>query len=176
MSDEALLARLVRLETESAVRRTVARYFQICDRLGPDTPFEELGALFTEDARWEGHGRYRDAFGGYRGRAAIVGMIRGYCLPEPHFAMTAHFFSAEHILVTGDTAAQSEWMMLQTSTYADGRADLRSASLAIDFAHEDEAWRIARFTTRNLFSRRIDHWTDAADIPVPCTVSHGASQ
>lgn len=176
MSDAATLARLCALEAESAIRRVAARYFQICDSLGPDTPFGELGALFTEDARWEGHGRYQDAFGGYRGRAAIVEMIRSYCVPEPHFAMTAHFFSAEQILVTGDAFARGQWMMLQTSTYADGRSDLRSAALDLDFERDGDAWRIARFATRNLFSRRVDHWNDAAEIPVPYTDSHGARQ
>lgn len=175
MTDAAILARLDRLEAESAIRRVVARYFQICDDLGPDTPFGELGELFTHDARWEGKGRYQQAFGGHDGRAAIVEMIRGYCLPQPHFAMTAHFFSSESIAVTGEQA-NGDWMMLQTSTYADGRADLRSAALTLRFAHEEGAWRIAAFHTRNLFSRRVDRWNDAADIPVPGTANIGAHQ
>jgi hypothetical protein len=166
MSDEAILARLDTLESESACRRVLARYFQICDRLGPDTPLDELGALFTHDARWQGKGRYREAFGGYAGREAIVAMIASYCAPVPHFAMTAHFFSAETIRVTGETAL-GDWMMLQCSTYADGRSDLRSAALTVGFAREDGAWRIADFQSLNLFSRRVDHWTDVAPIPVP---------
>lgn len=174
MTELAILARLDRLEAESAIRRIVARYFQICDDLGPGTPFDELGALFTQGAVWEGKGRYQQAFGGYRGRAAIVDMIRSYCLPQPHFAMTAHFFSAESIAVDGEQAS-GEWMMLQTSTYADGTADLRSAALSLHFAIEDGAWRIAAFRTRNLFSRRVDHWNDVADIPVPGTASLGAN-
>jgi len=179
MNDAAILARLDRLEAESAIRRLVARYFQICDDLGPDTPFEELGALFTRNAIWQGKGRYQQAFGGYEGRDAIVAMIRSYCEPEPHFAMTAHFFSAESISVEG-AKASGQWMMLQTSTYADGTSDLRSAALALHFALEDGAledgtWRIARFTTRNLFSRRIDHWSDVADIPVPDPVTGTAT-
>ena len=175
MTDGAILARLDRLEAESAIRRVVARYFQICDDLGPDTPFGELGDLFTRDARWEGNGRYRQAFGGYDGRDAIVAMIRDYCLPAPHFAMTAHFFSSETIVVTGDRAS-GQWMMLQTSTYSDNRADLRSAALALDFAREEGRWRIAAFRTRNLFSRRVDHWNDTADIPVPGTANIGSDQ
>lgn len=166
MSDAGVLARLDRLEAESAIRRVVARYFQICDRLGPDTPFDELGDLFKADALWEGKGRYAKAFGAYEGREAIVAMIRGYCLPQPHFAMTVHFFSAEDIAVSGDTAT-GNWMMLQTSTYSDGRADLRSACLAIAFARESETWRIEHFRTENIFSRRVGRWSDAEAIPVP---------
>lgn len=175
MSDAAILARLDRLEAESAIRRVIARYFQICDHLGPDTPFDELGDLFTQDARWQGRGRYQDAFGSYAGRDAIVAMIRGYCVPQPHFAMTAHFFSAESITVSGD-GARGEWMMLQTSTYADGRADLRSAALSMRFARAGGLWRIADFRTANIFSRRVDHWNDAADIPVPEQASSGGNK
>jgi SnoaL-like domain len=166
MSDADLAARIDKLEAESAVRRAIARYFQICDDLGPDTPFGELGALFTPDARWEGRGRYAHAFGSYRGREAIVEMIRTYCLPQPHFAMTAHFFSGEHIVIDGD-AARGHWLMLQTSTYADGRSDLRSAELTLRFALDSETWRIDHFQTRNLFSRAVDRWSDEAAIPVP---------
>lgn len=166
MSEAAILARLEVLEAESAVRHLAARYFQICDHLGPDTPFEELGDLFTADAVWEGKGRYAKAFGRYEGRAAIVAMIRSYCLPQPHFAMTAHFFSAEHIVVDG-AQATGQWMMLQTSDYADGRADLRSAQLTFSFVQDGEAWRIARFVTQNIFSRRTQRWSDAETIPVP---------
>jgi hypothetical protein len=168
---EALEARIVALEAESACRRVLARYFQICDRLGPETPLEELGLLFTPDAHWQGKGRYREAFGGHAGRAAIVAMIASYCVPA-HFAMTAHFFSAEAIAVAGETAS-GNWMMLQCSTYADGRSDLRSAALSVDFAHSDGAWRIARFQTENLFSRTVDGWSDTAAIPVP-TLSSGS--
>ena len=46
-------------------------------------------------------------------------------------------------------------MMLQVSTYRDGRSDLRSAALTLDFAVEDGAWRIARFVTENIFSRDV---------------------
>lgn len=166
MSEAAILARLDRLESEAEIRRVVARYFQICDDLGPQTPFDELGELFTRDARWEGKGRYEGAFGAYDGRAAIVEMIRSYCLPTPHFAMTAHFFSADNVAADGDTGTGA-WMMLQTSAYADGTADLRSACLTMRFQRDDGRWRIALFRTENIFSRRIDHWSDRKIIPVP---------
>lgn len=175
MSESDLVARLASLEAESAVRRLTARYFQICDDLGPHTQFDELGELFTIDARWEGLGRYRQAFGAYEGRAAIVDMIRSYCLPAPHFAMTAHFLSAEYISANGSQAA-GKWMMLQTSTYADGSSDLRSAALSLNFERDRGQWRIAHFQTRNLFSRRLDRWSDEAVIPVPDHPNAGVSR
>jgi hypothetical protein len=49
--------RLARLEAEGAIRFCIARYMALCDTLGPDTPMEELGALFTRDAVWAGKGR-----------------------------------------------------------------------------------------------------------------------
>jgi SnoaL-like domain len=166
MSDAAILARLEALEAESAIRRLVARYFAICDELGPDTPFAELGELFTADALWEGRGRYAKAFGHYEGRAAIVAMIRSYCLPSPHFAMTGHFFSAEDIVVES-SSARGQWMMLQTSDYADGKSDFRAARLTMRFALENGCWRIAHFLTQNIFSRQAERWNDEASIPVP---------
>jgi hypothetical protein len=166
MSEAALLARLDVLESESDIRRLVARYFQLCDRLGPDTPLCELGELFTQDALWEGKGRYRDAFGRYAGREAIVAMLASYCVPAAHFAMTGHFFSAEHILVTGESAS-GDWMMLQCSTYRDGSADLRSACLKIDCRRESGTWRMSHFISENIFSRRVDRWSDSEAIPVP---------
>jgi hypothetical protein len=129
MIDIPLLARVEALENERAVRQLITRYFRICDDLGPNTPFNELGELFTADSIWEGKGRYAKAFGRYNGRDAIVAMIRSYCLPVPHFAMTAHFLTAENISVSG-SGATGEWMMLQTSDYTDGRADLRGMTVA----------------------------------------------
>ena len=166
MIDIPPLARVEALENERAVRQLITRYFRICDDLGPNTPFNELGELFTADSIWEGKGRYAKAFGRYNGRDAIVAMIRSYCLPVPHFTMTAHFLTAENIHVSG-SGAMGEWMMLQTSDYTDGRADLRSAHLTIHCRNDSGTWRISHFRTLNLFSRRVERWSDVADIPVP---------
>jgi ketosteroid isomerase-like protein len=133
-----------------------------------------LGELFTADAMWEGKGRYAKAFGQYHGRDAIVEMIRSYCEPV-HFAMTAHFFSSEDIRVDGDSAA-GHWMMLQTSDYASGTADFRSARLTMRFARNEGVWRIAHFRTENIFSRQVERWNDEEIIAVPDQIAHGAKQ
>jgi len=170
MSDAALIARLSRriddLEAQVAIRALLADYMQLCDQLDAATPMDRLADLFTEDAVWSGKGaRYAAAFGEHRGRGAIVAMLDGYRRP-PHFAFNAHFLTSEKIVVSGDCASGS-WLMLQTSTYASGASDLRSARLTVGFARTDERWRIQRFETENLFSRPVGHWHDAAPTPVP---------
>ncbi len=175
MSDQNVLHRLDELESEGAIRRLVARYFAICDDLGPSTPFDELGELFAEDALWEGKGRYAKAFGRYEGRSAIVEMIRSYCVPTPHFAMTAHFVSSEQIEVEG-ARARGNWMMLQTSDYADGTADFRSARLSMKFSRADGLWTIASFLTQNIFSRQVEPWNDEQSIAVPDQPTSGGKQ
>lgn len=161
-----LAARLARLEAAEAVRRVTMRYFRLCDTLGPDTPLEELGQLFSRDAVWEGRGRYREAFGRHAGRSGIVAMLASYARPA-HFMLNAHYLSSEDIIVGSDCIASGNWMMLQVSTYHDGRSDLRSASLNLDFTVEDGAWRIARFVTQAIFARDVGPWNDAAPISVP---------
>lgn len=162
----ALVQRVALLEAESAVRRVAMEYFRLCDTLGPHTPLDALAALFTDDAVWEGRGRYRKAFGRHEGREAIVGMLAAYADP-PHFALNGHYLSSESIEVLGECSARGSWMMLQVSTYHDGRSDLRSAAIAIDFVREGGAWCIARFVTENIFSRDVGPWNDEARISVP---------
>lgn len=163
---ERLLERLTRLESVEDVRRTTMKYFRLCDTLGPDTSFDELGALFAREAVWEGRGRYRRAFGRHEGREAIVKMLAAYADP-PHFTLNAHYLSSEDIEITAAGCATGRWMMLQVSTYRDGRSDLRSAALVLDFVIEDGRWRIARFVTENIFSRDVGPWNDEAPISVP---------
>lgn len=167
MTSAAILDRLEKLEGENAIRCLMARYMELCDQLDEHTPMDELGALFAVDAVWVGKGaKYGAAFGSHTGREAIVAMLGRYRGPVPHFAMNAHFLCSEAIAVSGQTATGT-WMMLQTSTYADGRSDLRSARLSVGFVVEDGRWRITRFETANLFSRPVDRWDDPAPVPVP---------
>jgi hypothetical protein len=163
----ALRDELASFRAEREVRAVVMRYFRLCDTLGPDTSLEELGLCFTRDALWEGRGRYKKAFGRHEGRDAIVAMLGSYAVPVAHFAMNAHFLSTETISIDGPDAAVGQWSMLQTSTYRDGRSDLRSAALTIHCTVEDGAWRISHFITENLFARDVDHWSDTAPISVP---------
>ncbi|CAN7306392.1 nuclear transport factor 2 family protein [Phenylobacterium sp. LjRoot225] len=164
-----LLGRLAALEAESAIRRLMAEYMRLCDQLDAATPMEELGELFTEDAVWAGGGgRYAATFGAHEGRDAIVAMLGRYRGPPPHFAMNAHFLCSEAIAVHGPRG-EGAWTMLQTSTFADGSSQLSAARLDVAFARKAGSWRIARFTTTNLFSRPVRAWDDPAPLPVPAT-------
>ncbi len=166
-SPDVLSARLDRLESESAIRSVMAEYLRLCDRLDADTPMDELGELFAEDAVWAGRGvRYATAYGALEGRASIINMLDTYCGPKPHFELNAHFLTSESISVDGQLASGS-WVMLQTSTYSNGASDLRAARLHVVFARTLGGWRIRRFETENLFSRPVDHWDDPTAIATP---------
>jgi len=162
-----LRRRLIALESEKAIAACLNRYMELCDHLGTNTPLGELGELFTEDAIWEGKGaRYAGSFGGHRGRDAIVAMLGKYCVAPPHFALNVHYLTSPAIEVDGDRAHGS-WNMLQVSSFGAGGSHLNSARLEIDFRREGGAWRMARFQTRNLFSRPVEYWNSDARLPVP---------
>jgi hypothetical protein len=148
----AMSARLDRLEAEHAVRRVMTRYMRLCDQPDNGFPISELGILFTKDAIWEGGGStYGAAFGQHKGRNAIVAFIESYRQPNPHFAMNTHFLTSENIEANGN-AAEGRWIMLQLSTYTDGRSSILGARIRARFAIEDSEWRIAHFQTENLFN------------------------
>lgn len=162
-------ARLRRLEDADAIRARVTRYMTLCDSLDSATPLDELLDCFTEDAVWAGKGaRYGTSFGGHRGREAIGAMFRRYMGTPPHFGLNVHFLCSEHIVPTGPDTAGAHWVMLQTSTFADGASHLNAARLTLQMARcPDEQWRVARFETENLFSRPVTHWNSDRPLPVP---------
>lgn len=174
---EDLLQRLHTLEhtvhqlrAAEQIRACVTRYMHLCDHLHAESPLDELAALFTRDAVWEGKGaRYAQGFGAYHGRAAIAQMFAGYALTTPpHFAMNAHFLCSEHIAVDADgQGAHASWLMLQTSTFSTQASHLNAAQLTLRMAWEDGQWRIAHFQTENIFSRPVSAWNDSAPLPVP---------
>lgn len=153
---QSLQTRVAALEAENAVRQTISRYMALCDVPVRALPGESLGALFTEDAIWEGIGpQYAGKFGRLQGHAAILEMLQRYLPPAPHFATNVHFLTAEHIAVRGRTAT-GRWIMLQASGYVDGRAELISARLEIDFVCSQSdtpnpKWLIGHFRTERLF-------------------------
>ncbi|MDZ3991440.1 nuclear transport factor 2 family protein [Pseudomonas sp. Teo4] len=162
-----LQARLHAFESQQAIRVCINRYMELCDQLDADTPLDELARLFTEEALWEGKGaKYAESFGGYRGREAIRAMFATYMKTPAHFALNVHFLTSEVIEVDGDEGL-GRWVMLQTSTFADGASHLNAARLTVRFAVEEGQWRMAHFQTENLFSRPVSAWNDSAPLPVP---------
>lgn len=162
-----LQARLQVFESQQAIRVCINRYMALCDRLDADTPIDELAGLFTRGAVWEGKGaKYAASFGGYRGREAIGAMFATYMKTPAHFALNVHFLTSEVIEMEGEIGV-GQWVMLQTSTFADGASHLNAARLRVRFAYEEGQWRMAHFQTENLFSRPTGPWNSEAPLPVP---------
>jgi len=153
--DEALLQRLATLEGESAVRRLMACYMDLCDVPRAVTEVSELARLFTVDAIWEGVGSVTaQTFGQHQGREAVAAFVGGYLPPSEHFRLNLHYLTSESIVVDGITA-HGRWIMQQISTYADGRSELFGTRLNIDFRCVDGVWLIAHFRTQRLFNTEL---------------------
>lgn len=166
-----LAARLDALETAAAARACLTRYMRLCDVLDGSCDLDELGALFTTDAVWEGRGsRYAEAFGRHVGRAAIAAFIGSHQSPTPHFRSNAHFLTSEAIDAADADGAHGTWLMLQTPTFFDGSSFLMCADLAVDFRREDGRIRMSRFRTTNLWSRPVAPWDRPTAFPIPAPV------
>ncbi|WP_448108322.1 nuclear transport factor 2 family protein [Pseudomonas azerbaijanoccidentalis] len=153
--NEALLQRLATLEGESAVRRLMARYMDLCDVPRAAVQLSQLAQLFTEDAIWEGVGsQTAQTFGQHQGREAVAAFVGGYLPPSDHFKLNLHYLTSESIVVDG-SGAQGQWIMQQISTYADGRNELFGTRLNIDFSCVDGTWLIGHFRTQRLFSSHL---------------------
>lgn len=154
--NEALLQRLQTLEGESAVRRLMARYMDLCDVPRVVVSVSQLAQLFTEDAIWEGLGsQTAQTFGQHHGREAVAAFVGGYLPPSEHFQLNLHYLTSESIVVDGN-GAQGQWIMQQISTYADGRSELFGTRLNIDFRCVDGTWLIAHFRTQRLFDTELN--------------------
>lgn len=154
--EQALLQRLATLEGESAVRRLMARYMDLCDVPRAPTHVSELAELFCLDAIWEGIGsQTAQTFGQHHGRDAVAAFVGGYLPPSDHFRLNLHYLTSESIQVDGGTA-QGQWIMQQICTYADGRTELFGTRLNIDFRCVDGTWLIAHFRTQRLFNQELN--------------------
>ncbi|MBN3851930.1 nuclear transport factor 2 family protein [Paraburkholderia sp. Ac-20340] len=164
----ALETRLANLEAERAVRETFTRYMALCDVPATVLDGESLGALFTENAVWEGIGtHYAQTFGRSVGRAQIVALLSRYLPPTPHFTTNVHFVTSETIHVNGKQAT-GRWIMLQASGYVDSRAELIGARLVVDFtpAENSHDWLISHFRTERMFDAP---WTVTPRAALPST-------
>ncbi|MFP0388557.1 nuclear transport factor 2 family protein, partial [Acinetobacter nosocomialis] len=105
--------------------------------------------------------------GRYDSWQSIYDMFKSYTQKESHFVMNAHFVNSEQIYVNQNDANAS-WLMLQTSTFQDGRSHLNAAKLKVKFHKQaDGTWKIKHFQTQNIFSRPVSHWHSEAELPVP---------
>jgi len=162
-----LRSRVERLEQREAVSAVVDEYFSRCDALTPDSDLEALGSLFTRDAVWRGSGsRYGTSFGEHCGRAAIIRFLGGYASSQ-FFTANVHLLANESVTITGGDA-KARWQMVQMPSFADGSAWLLVAAIEVELVRTNDRWLIARFTTRNLVSRKIEGgWSATEALPVP---------
>lgn len=165
---QKIITRLEHLEAESAIRNCINLYMEICDALDANTDLDALMNLFDTNSIWEGIGeKYAKSFGRYETSKQIRKMFQSYMHKESHFVMNAHFVSSEQIYIEKNSARAS-WLMLQTSTFRDGRSHLNAAKLQVKFKRQkDGTWKIKHFQTENIFSRPVDHWHSDAELPVP---------
>ncbi len=166
---EQLRQRVNALEAAQEVSACLHEYMQLCDYLDEGFDLDPLMALFTEDAIWEGKGkRYAATFGRREGRESVRAMFEKYTQPPAHFALNVHFLTSEKVRVHNETEAEGTWVLLQTATFADGRSQLSSALLNVQFRQEGGRWKIAHFCTTSRFNRPVDTpWDNAQPLPVP---------
>lgn len=98
----SLAPELARLIDAEAIRTLKHRYAALCDR---NYPREDLMALFTEDATWDG-----GIFGEHQGREAIGDFFAGTA-QAVEFAM--HYMTNPIIEVEGDRAT-GRWLLWQS--------------------------------------------------------------
>lgn len=169
INEPTLLARLTELEDEKKVRACMNRYMRLCDALDVGFDLDLLMELFTTDATWQGKGgRYAKTFGRHVGKEAVRALFSKYTKAPGHFELNVHFLTSEVINVTGSNA-QGKWILLQTSSFKDGRSQLSSAQITAEFRKEaGGSWRINFFQTESLFNRPVSTpWDQPADLPVP---------
>jgi ketosteroid isomerase-like protein len=131
MDIQELARRVAVLEEIEAIRKLKANYAALCDT-GYDP--DQLTALFTEDAVWDGGKEW----GRYEGRAALWDFFKGASTMLP-FAL--HYMTNPLIEVDGDTATGT-WHLFQTTTYAaTGDAIFGGARYYEDYVKQDGAWK-----------------------------------
>lgn len=136
---ERLAARVRVLEDAEAIRRLKARYAELVDaryergapRSGDELArlADEIGALFTEDAVWEG-----GALGTCRGRAAIRARMA-----EPTLLFSCHYFLNPQIELAGDRAS-ARWELLAPCTGRDDRPMWMAGVEDDEYARQGDVW------------------------------------
>lgn len=163
MTDVAsLIARIDRLEAESAVRQTQMRYMALCDTPCPEYSVKSdaqridlIMELFAQDAIWEGVGEYYDGqFGAAVGKPAIRDHFEKFWgqKKDPALVLNCHYVTSEQIQVSEDAqSATGQWVHMQPWLYSDGTALLRSSRLNNAYRKEDNGnWLFTRNRTENV--------------------------
>ena len=156
------------LISQKEISACMREYMKLCDELSEGFNLDPLLDLFTADAIWEGKGeRYSKTFGKIIGLENIRVMFEKYTRKPAHFILNVHFLTNEIINIGDNNSAHGQWLLLQTSTFNDGRSQLSCAFLDVYFRF-DERWKINHFTTSSRFNRPISTpWDSPEKLPVP---------
>jgi hypothetical protein len=140
-----LEARLRTVEDVQAIERLKARYGELVDRrYGPrgvvaaeelDVLANEIAALFTEDAVWDGG----KVLGLCRGRTEIRERFREPTLLFSWLLFSWHFFVKPRIEVDGDRA-RGTWDILAPCTTRDGKAQWMAGVEEDEYERGEAGW------------------------------------
>lgn len=146
-----LEARLEAVEAVQAIHNLKARYASLVDsrytREGAKEPAEvariadEIVALFSEDAVWDGGER----LGLWRGRDEIRKRFL-----EPTLRFTLHYFVKPHIEVEGDRA-RARWDILAPVTFGDGKPGWMAGYEDDEYVQVDDSWLHSRMKLTVIF-------------------------
>jgi hypothetical protein len=143
---DELSARLDRLEAERQITRVMYRYVHACDQL---KDADVISTFFTDDAVWEGRGRFSE-FGATVGRDAIREMfVRNPTI----LPFTAHFLTNPIIGLSRDgRRGWGEWHTLEAATLRDQAAQVWiAARYDNDFELVGRDWRIKHLRYTDTF-------------------------
>lgn len=162
-----LQERVALLEAEAGARRAIARYMFLCDSPLPEPGLsveqraKAIGAMFTDDAIWEGVGGAHGAqFGRHHGPDEVAAhMLKFYSVSDPAQIFNTHYLTAEQLWATGADTAEGNWVQFQPWVYDDGSSLIRSSRLHVKFRKTEAGWKIAHYRTENLFIGKLpDNW------------------
>lgn len=147
----ALEARVASVESVLAIERLKADYGELVDRRfsrgAPvdaetlDRLVDEIAALFTEDAVWDGG----PILGTATGRRAIADRLR-----VPTLTFSRHLFTKPRIEVDG-ASARGRWDLLCPCRTADGRSWWMCGYEDDEYRHEGGTWLVAGLRLTTLF-------------------------
>lgn len=153
----ALEAVVGALRDEREIAGLMADYIEACDHVHDPAL---IASYFTEDAVWEGTGRYAE-WGISEGRPAIHDQFAG--TPDV-LPFTVHWLANPRIEVAADRAtARGRWEVIQAATFGRTRTPVWvGARYDNDFACEAGTWRIHHLRYGDVFVTPFAAgWVDA---------------